>query len=169
MTYKKPQTPIMNGTDGIYPLTTADQIIKADGSRLEQDGKIIADNATIANSANNASMLANKAPEAYVLHEDALSLEEIQASSDLMNKVAGAEAVKSIKSEVGTLKQGNFYTEQNKGNTMPATYGGFVRIRGRSWPGSFDGDTYYLGADADSNAYSGAQVNGATQITWKAL
>ena len=40
---KKPQSPIMSGTDGIYPLTTADQIIKADGSRLEQNGKIVAD------------------------------------------------------------------------------------------------------------------------------
>ena len=43
MTYKKPQSPIMSGTDGIYPLTTADQVIKADGSRLEQGGKITAD------------------------------------------------------------------------------------------------------------------------------
>lgn len=40
---EKPQSPIMSGTDGIYPLTTADQVIKADGSRLEQNGKIVAD------------------------------------------------------------------------------------------------------------------------------
>ena len=100
---------------------------------------------------------------------DALTLEEILASTNLTNKVAGAEAVKSIKNEVGTLKQGNFYTEKHKGNTMPAEYGGFVRISGRSWPGSFVGDTYYLGVDADSTAYSGAQINGATQITWKTL
>ena len=43
MTYKKPQSPIMNGMDSIYPLTTADQVIKADGSRLEQGGKVVSD------------------------------------------------------------------------------------------------------------------------------
>ena len=106
---------------------------------------------------------------AKINQSDALTLEEIMASTDLTNKVASAEAVKAIKNDVRTLKQGNFYTEQNKGNTMPAAYGGFVRISGQSWPGSFVGDTYYLGVDADSTAYSGAQINGAKQVTWKTL
>lgn len=61
MTYKKPQSPIMSGTDGIYPLTTADQIIKADGSRLEQGGKIMAD---------DSAKLAGKPAAAYVLATD---------------------------------------------------------------------------------------------------
>lgn len=107
--------------------------------------------------------------DAKINQSDALTLEEIMASTDLSKKVASAEAVKAIKNGVGTLKQGNFYTEQNKGNTMPAAYGGFVRVSGRSWPGSFVGDTYYLGVDADSTAYSGAQINGAKQVTWKTL
>ena len=106
---------------------------------------------------------------AKINQSDALTLEEILASTNLTNKVASAEAVKAIKNDVRTLKQGNFYTEQNKGNTMPAAYGGFVRISGQSWPGSFVGDTYYLGVDADSTAYSGAQINGAKQVTWKTL
>ena len=106
---------------------------------------------------------------AKINQSDALTLEEILASTNLTNKVASAEAVKVIKNDVRTLKQGNFYTEQNKGNTMPAAYGGFVRISGQSWPGSFVGDTYYLGVDADSTAYSGAQINGAAQVTWKTL
>lgn len=104
-----------------------------------------------------------------VAYTDALTLEEIQASTDLTNKVAGAEAVKTIKTDIGTLKQGNFYDEKNKGNTMPADYGGFIRIRGNSWPGSFAGDTYYLGVAADGAAYSGAQINGAAQVTWNTL
>lgn len=104
-----------------------------------------------------------------VAYTDALTLEEIQASTDLTNKVAGAEAVKTIKMDIGTLKQGNFYDEKNKGNTMPADYGGFIRIRGNSWPGSFAGDTYYLGVAADGAAYSGAQINGAAQVTWNTL
>ena len=107
--------------------------------------------------------------DAKINQSDALTLEEIMASTNLTNKVASAEAVKAIKNDVRTLKQGNFYTEQNKGNTMPAAYGGFVRISGQSWPGSFVGDTYYLGVDADSTAYSGAQINGAKQVTWKTL
>ena len=107
--------------------------------------------------------------DAKINQSDALTLEEIMASTGLSKKVASAEAVKAIKNDVRTLKQGNFYTEQNKGNTMPAAYGGFVRISGQSWPGNFVGDTYYLGVDADSTAYSGAQINGAAQITWKTL
>lgn len=59
----KPQSPIMSGTDGIYPLTTADQVIRADGSRLEQNGKIISDSAA---TADNAGKLAGKAPEYYI-------------------------------------------------------------------------------------------------------
>lgn len=59
----KPQSPIMSGTDGIYPLTTADQVIKADGSRLEQNGKIISDSAA---TADNSGKLAGKAPEYYI-------------------------------------------------------------------------------------------------------
>lgn len=104
-----------------------------------------------------------------VAYTDALTLEEIQASTDLTNKVAGAEAVKTIKTDIGTVKQGNFYDEKNKGNTMPADYGGFIRIRGNSWPGSFAGDTYYLGVAADGATYSGAQINGSAQVTWNTL
>lgn len=104
-----------------------------------------------------------------VNQSDVLTLEEIQASSDLTNKVAGAEAVKTIKSDVWSLKQGGFYTEKNKGNTMPADYGGFIRITGSSWPGSFVSDTYYLGVASDGTAYSGTQINGNKQVTWKAL
>ena len=106
---------------------------------------------------------------AKVDQSDALTLEEILASTNLTNKVAGAEAVKTIKSDVWSLKQGGFYTEKNKGNTMPADYGGFIRITGSSWPGSFVSDTYYLGVASDGTAYSGTQINGNKQVTWKAL
>lgn len=106
---------------------------------------------------------------AKINQSDALTLEEILASTDLTNKVAGAEAVKTIKSDVWSLKQGGFYTEKNKGNTVPADYGGFIRITGSSWPGSFVSDTYYLGVASDGTAYSGTQINGNKQVTWKAL
>ena len=43
MAYKKPQDPLTNNGFGIYPLTTADQVILSDGSRLEKNGVIAAD------------------------------------------------------------------------------------------------------------------------------
>lgn len=101
-----------------------------------------------------------------VAYSDVLTLEEIQASSDLTNKIANAEAVKSIKYNIGTIRTGSFYSEKNKGNTMPADYGGFIRLNGNSWPGSFSGDTYYIGVASNSTAYLGIQINKATQITW---
>lgn len=106
---------------------------------------------------------------AKINQSDALTLEEIQASTDLTNKVASAKAIKSIKNDISSLKTGGFYSEQQHGNTMPAAYGGFVRIRGWSWPGSYTDDTYYIGIDADGVTYSGIQINGAKQITWKTL
>lgn len=104
--------------------------------------------------------------DAKINQSDALTLEEIMASTDLSKKVASAEAVKSIKNNVGSIKSGGFYSEKNKGNTMPADYGGFIRISGESWPGSYYSDTYYVGVSSSSNAFLGIQINGAKQITW---
>lgn len=42
MAYYKPQSPIKLGEDHIYPLTTADQIILSDGTRLEKNGVVSA-------------------------------------------------------------------------------------------------------------------------------
>ena len=108
----------------------------------------------------------NQLKDDKVNQSDALTLEEIMASTDLSKKVASAEAVKSIKNNVGSIKSGSFYSEKNKGNTMPADYGGFIRISGGSWPGSYDSDTYYVGVSSSSNAFLGIQINGAKQITW---
>lgn len=104
--------------------------------------------------------------DAKINQSDALTLEEIMASTDLSKKVASAEAVKSIKNNVGSIKSGGFYSEKTKGNTMPADYGGFIRISGGSWPGSYYSDTYYVGVSSSSNAFLGVQINGAKQITW---
>ena len=101
-----------------------------------------------------------------VNQSDALTLEEIMASTDLSKKVASAEAVKSIKNAIGSIKAGGFYAEKSKGNTVPVDYGGFIRLSGGSWPGSFYSDTYYVGVGAGSEAFLGVQINGAKQITW---
>ena len=104
--------------------------------------------------------------DAKINQSDALTLEEIMESTDLSKKVASAEAVKSIKNNVGSIKSGGFYSEKTKGNTMPADYGGFIRISGGSWPGSYYSDTYYVGVSSSSEAFLGIQINGAKQITW---
>lgn len=75
MDYKKPQSTIVQGSAGIYPLTTADQVILADGSRLEKDGRISAD------SAANSAKLGGKAPEYYIQPRNLLD------NSDFRNPV----------------------------------------------------------------------------------
>ena len=75
MDYKKPQSTLVQGGTGIYPLTTADQVILADGSRLEKDGKISAD------SAANSAKLGGKAPEYYIQPRNLLD------NSDFRNPV----------------------------------------------------------------------------------
>ena len=108
----------------------------------------------------------NQLKDDKVNQSDALTLEEIMASTDLSKKVASAEAVKSIKNAIGSIKSGSFYAEKSKGNTVPVDYGGFIRLSGGSWPGSFYSDTYYVGVSSSSNAFLGVQINGAKQITW---
>ena len=108
----------------------------------------------------------NQLKDDKVNQSDALTLEEIMASTDLSKKVASAEAVKSIKNAIGSIKSGIFYAEKSKGNTVPVDYGGFIRLSGGSWPGSFYSDTYYVGVGAGSEAFLGVQINGAKQITW---
>ena len=108
----------------------------------------------------------NQLKDDKVNQSDALTLEEIMASTDLSKKVASAEAVKSIKNDIGSIKSGSFYAEKSKGNTVPVDYGGFIRLSGGSWPGSFYSDTYYVGVGAGSEAFLGVQINGAKQITW---
>ena len=75
MDYKKPQSTLVQGGAGIYPLTTADQVILADGSRLEKDGKINAD------SASDSAKLGGKAPEYYIQPRNLLD------NSDFRNPV----------------------------------------------------------------------------------
>ena len=75
MDYKKPQSTLVQGGVGLYPLTTADQVILADGSRLEKDGRISAD------SAANSEKLGGKAPEYYLQPRNLLD------NSDFTNPV----------------------------------------------------------------------------------
>ena len=82
-TYYKPQSPIQSGEDFIYPITTADQIMKSDKTRrLEQAGLIVADNSTSlggvaakdyarkTDTAPDSSKLGGKSASEYALKTD---------------------------------------------------------------------------------------------------
>ena len=117
-TYYKPQSPIQSGEDFIYPITTADQIMKSDKSRrLEQNGLIIADNSTSlggvaakdyarkTDTAPDSSKLGGIAASSYALKTDtapdSTKLNGQEASyyatasslSSLTNRVAALEAI----------------------------------------------------------------------------
>lgn len=157
---------------GKVELTAADVGARADDwmPTAADVGALSGTDATLTQAGEAAdAQKVGEALNAKVDQSDALTLEEILASTDLTNKVAGAAAVKTIKNDITSLKQGGFYTEKNKGNTVPADYGGFIRITGSSWLGSFVSDTYYLGVASDGTAYSGTQINGNKQVAWKAL
>lgn len=73
--YYKPQKPLSIGEDHIYPLTTIDQVILSDGqTRLSED--------------------------LLVKNNDILTLEEIQATSDLRYKLASAQAIKDLDNKI---------------------------------------------------------------------
>ena len=73
MAYKKPQDPLTNNGFGIYPLTTADQVILSDGSRLEKNKQI---------TANNSEKLGNVAASEYALKNDTvLNSEKLSGKS----------------------------------------------------------------------------------------
>ena len=141
------------------------EVVRYTAQTLEDAQKAQARKNIGAASATTVSSLKTDV-DAKINQSDALTLEEIMASTDLSKKVASAEAVKSIKNNVGSIKSGGFYSEKTKGNTMPADYGGFIRISGGSWPGSYYSDTYYVGVSSSSEAFLGIQINGAKQITW---
>ena len=55
-------------------------------------------------TAVDSEKLGGKTPDAYILHDDALTLEEIAASTDLAGKVASAEAASQLYKKGSTIK-----------------------------------------------------------------
>ena len=112
MDYKKPQSTIVHGGAGIYPLTTADQVILADGSRLEKDGKINVD------SAAESSKLGGKAPEYYIQPRNLLD------NSDFLHPVNQRGAASGNYSWNYAIDRwmlnGSGFVIDNNGITIPA-------------------------------------------------
>lgn len=96
-TYYKPQSPIQSGEDFIYPITTADQIMKSDNSRrLEQNGLIIADNSTSLGgvAASSYALKTDTAPNSTKLNGQTASYyATASALSSLTERVAALEAI----------------------------------------------------------------------------
>lgn len=132
MAYIKPQSPIMNGADYIYPITTADQIVVRAGEnterRLEQNGVLFAD---------DSDKLGGKAPEYYIQPFNLLD------NSDFRNPVNQREAGGSYGAWGGyTLDRWAAYAN---GATISKAEGGLSLIGGIYQPISTDIVSRYNG------------------------
>lgn len=97
--YYKPQEPLQVGEDFIYPLSTTSQIIdEASGHRLDAEG---------------------------IYKRDALSLEEIAASTNLEGKVASAEATKELNQ---TLANNTLIQPEVNTTNVSSFVGGYCTI-----------------------------------------
>ena len=106
MDYKKPQSTLVQGGMGIYPLTTADQVILADGSRLEKDGRISSD------SAVNSAKLGGKAPEYYIQPRNLLDNSDFRKPVNQREKTSYSGTTYTIdrwlvQTDTGTASIGN--------------------------------------------------------------
>lgn len=117
-------------------------------------------------TAANATQLNGKDADEYVLHSDALTLEEIKASTDLTGKIPDAASLKTMSDLIGTGKFGSLYDLKQNGITTPETWGGVIRVSGKNWGSTFVSDTYFFAITASGKPYVGVQTNGATDVTW---
>ena len=98
--YYKPQSPIQSGEDFIYPITTADQIMKSDNSRrLEQAGLIVADNSTNLGgiTAESYALKSDTVPTSRTINGKALSSNIVLNADDVRALATGGTAANSSK------------------------------------------------------------------------
>lgn len=87
--------------DHVHKMPTAAQVGAATAESVSQLKNDIGEKLGKNDTAADSNKLGGKAPEEYVLDDDALTLEEIEASTDLTGKVASAEAAAKL-SKKGT-------------------------------------------------------------------
>ena len=100
MAYKKPQDPLTNNGFGIYPLTTADQVILSDGSRLEKNKQI---------TANNSEKLNNVAASEYALKTDTVLNSEKLGGKTLAEIMLALYPVGSIYMSVNSTSPASLF------------------------------------------------------------
>ena len=178
-TYYKPQSPIQSGEDFIYPITTADQIMKSDKSRrLEQAGLIVADNSTSlggvaaedyalkTDTAPDSAKLGGKAPEYYIQPRNLLD------NSDFTNPVnqRGQTSYSGPGYTIDrwennsaacklTVEDGYIHMQNNSGSTSTATQ--FIRQKIEN-PSALIGKTITIAARVKGNCRLGCEGIGLT-------
>lgn len=120
MAYKKPQDPLTNNGFGIYPLTTADQVILSDGSRLEKNKQI---------TANNSEKLNNVAASEYALKTDTVLNSEKLGGKTLAEIMLALYPVGSIYMSVSATSPASLFGgtwEQLKDRFLLGAGGGYA-------------------------------------------
>ena len=120
--YYKPQSPIQSGEDFIYPITTADQIMKSDNSRLEQNGEIVADNSPKLGgiAASEYALKTKTVPTSRTINGKALSENITLSASDVG---ARPNTWMPSASDVGALPSGGTAADSSKlGGKAPGEY-----------------------------------------------
>ena len=130
--YYKPQSPIQSGEDFIYPITTADQIMKSDKSRrLEQAGLIVADNSTSLGgvAAKDYALKTDTAPDSSKLGGVAASDYALKTDTAPDSSKLGGKTLAEIMLTIYPV--GSVYISMN--STSPASlFGGeWTQINGR--------------------------------------
>ena len=146
--YYKPRSPIQSGEDFIYPLTTADQIILRDGSRLEKNGQI-----SINGTAADSSKLGGKSPEHYATAQSVSSLKDdkldktasaadsAKLGGHLPSYYATAESVSNI-SYNNAGAHNSIYRGKNLGSAVTAAQ--WEEIGAGTFGDMFVGDYWYI-------------------------
>lgn len=175
MDYKKPQSTIVHGGAGIYPLTTADQVILADGSRLEKNGKINVD------SAAESSKLGGKAPEYYLQPRNLLDNSDFRNPVNQRGAISKtnngyfidrwiifsqdeAKRVTSIDSNGLTTAGGSAVRQLVQAELVPKDEGEYTFVVCRS-----DGHIEFPGKWKDSNGNLICPISNAGTYIWAAL
>ena len=160
MDYKKPQSTIVHGGAGIYPLTTADQVILADGSRLEKDGKISAD------SAANSAKLGGKAPEYYIQPRNLLDNSDFRNPVNQRGQTSYTGAGYTIDRWENnsaacklTVEDGYIHMQNNSDSTSTATQ--FIGQKIEN-PSALIGKTITIAAHVKGNCRLGCEGIGLT-------
>ena len=80
MSYLKPQYPLSNANGSFYPLTTADQVLLSDGTRLEKGGRVVADVSA------NSEMLDGKDAKYYIQPRNLLDNSWWKVQKEIVNQ-----------------------------------------------------------------------------------
>lgn len=137
MAYLKPQAPVMVGDDHVYPLTTMDQVIKPDGTRLSMDDLGGSDGPSeaceTAERLRNARTIELTGAVTGRADFDGSRNIVIKTTGDpsgivtSVNGASGAVTVATIKKWSGTLKENSVgYFDLPSGVTIDSYISGFL-------------------------------------------